>query len=164
MCWATLHMVEVASVCQVAMTQWLMCGQNHYREPGGHWFNSPWVLYILAFWLVIFTKSKTKCTPTVLPEHSQGLPLIGWMKNSQCSPCFPETLMGVSGSFMGISWESHWTPSGISATKYGTPSIVPGDSHLSSSRVPETLLGISRESLGSPRGFPGYWWVSVTYS
>ena len=59
--------------------------------------------------------------------------------------------MGVSGSLMGISWESHWTPSGISATKYGTPSIVPGDSHPSSSGVPETLLGIPRDSPGTPR-------------
>ena len=90
---------------------------------GGQGFNSPWVLYILAFWFVIFTKSKT---PSALPVYSQGLPVHSQCtpRDSQCTPrdsqCTPrDSYKRLIGTKWGVQWE--WTGSvwGVSGSRLG---------------------------------------------
>ena len=140
-------MVVVASVCQVTMAQWLMCEQYHYWKLGGLWFNSPWVLYILAFWLVIFTKFKTKCTPTGLPV---GTPTIFPWTPHVGLPVDSLVYWDSYGTSIGLPVDSQYSLPLLLLQNMMTPSSVPVDSH-----------GTPWEWTGSPHGFPGTPWLLV---
>ena len=101
----------------------------------------------MAFLLVIFTKSKTKCTPTVLPV---GTPTIFPWTPHVGLPVDSLVYWESYGTSIGLLVDSQWTPSGLPVWNTSTITAKHDDSQFIPSGLPWDSLGVDWESTWTP--------------